>query len=377
MNTEDSNSPMEKADIENTGTIAWLRSYAFGSQRQIPSLDGIRAISVGFVILAHFCGTPNFPLSKESPVIYLGTFGVRIFFIISGYLITSILISEYKRSGGINLAKFYFRRTLRLFPASWAFITIAAILGSFGLLELSKYDLLFAYTYTSNYYVGRSFAIGHLWSLATEEQFYLLWPLTLLMLRPERAKRFLYALLCISPVCRLLSFAFPRAMAFLSGADTLATGCLLFMLQKELKENQRYQALLASPRLVAVLPFIAAACNYIPSLKLRWAVGDSLQNFCIAVCIDWAMRNPQRGIGRFLNMPVVAMMGVLSYSTYLWQQLFSEYGFTGWVARFPQNLAFTFVAALSSYLLIEGPFLRLREHLEHRRLHAQMEPATR
>ena len=350
-----------------SGFIFWLRTYAFGSHRQIPSLDGIRALSAAFVILAHLCGTARFPLSAQSSVANLGIFGVRIFFVISGYLITSILLTEQERTGTINLSRFYFRRTLRLFPASWAFITVAAILGSYGLLKLSRYDLLFAYSYTSNYYEGRSFAIGHLWSLAVEEQFYLLWPATLVLMGPKRGKQFLMGLLCLAPVFRLLSPFLGAAMNFLTSSDILATGCLLSLWQKELRDNRHYRALLASP-LMPLLPFIALAANYTPSTKVRWLVGETVMNVCIAVCIDWAVKNPRRGAAKLLNLPAVATMGVLSYSLYLWQQLFSEFGFTSWLGGFPQNLVFIVCAALGSYILIEGPFLHLRGRLERSQL---------
>jgi peptidoglycan/LPS O-acetylase OafA/YrhL len=339
-------------------------------------LDGIRAIAVGFVIFAHLCGTDHFPLPAERHLEILGPFGVQVFFVISGYLITSILVSEQERKGTIRLARFYFRRTLRLLPASWVFITVAALLGLYGILPIHRPDLWFAYTYTSNYInTGGSSVLGHLWSLAVEEQFYLLWPCILAFAGRERGKRVLWVLICLAPICRLLSYPLWPFMNFWSFSDNLATGCLLALMQKELHVNLRYQALMQS-RLLAWIPVIAVAANYIPSTKIYWVVGEPLQNVLIAICIDWAMQNPGRGVGRFLNWPVVALIGVMSYSLYLWQQIFSVYGVSGWVAGFPQNLILTFAAALGSYLLVEGPVLRLRERLETRRLEV-LQPQAR
>ena len=94
-----------------------LRQYGFGNQRVLPSLDGLRAISICLVLVGHLIGTQGF--AKHIPLLNgLGLLGVRIFFVISGYLITSILVGELHRKGTISLPRFYFRRTMRLFPAS-------------------------------------------------------------------------------------------------------------------------------------------------------------------------------------------------------------------------------------------------------------------
>jgi peptidoglycan/LPS O-acetylase OafA/YrhL len=292
-----------------------------------------------------------------------GILGVRVFFVISGYLISSALLGELSKTGTINLPKFYFRRGLRLFPAAWVFITVAGILGRQGLLALHPHDLLFAYTYTSNYYEGRSVAIGHLWSLAVEEQFYLLWPIGLKLLGRVEAKRFLIGLMCAAPFFRLASHALAPAMDFLMYSDSLGVGCLLAVMEPELQSDPRFQRLLASRWLVA-LPFVAIAANYIPSTKVSWLVGETIQNVSIAVCVFWSVRNAQSSVGRFLNLPLISLIGVLSYSLYLWQQLFTRFGIPGIGVLFPANLGLMLVCALLSYVVIEGPFLRLRGVLE-------------
>lgn len=341
----------------------WL-SYIFGSPRTVPSLDGLRAISVMLVILAHIAGTRNFPIPQIS-YLHIGTLGVRVFFVISGYLITGILLSDLRKTGDIDLKRFYFRRTMRLFPAAWVFITTAGILGSLGLLTLSHYDLLFAYTYTSNYYQRISSAIGHLWSLATEEQFYLLWPLTLKLLGIGRSRRFLIGLLIAAPIFRMLSMALAPALEFLKWSDSLGTGCLLALTHKELAANPRYQRLLSSTWMT-VMPFITLAANHIPSTKLTWLFGETIQNVTIAILIHWSIRNSKSAVGRFLNLPIMASLGVLSYSLYLWQQLFSVFGVRSVLSSFPVNVLMMLATALASYVLIEKPFLRLREKMEPR-----------
>jgi len=143
-----------------------LRAYGFGSQRAIPGLDGLRAISIVFVLLAHLSGTRHFPNSRW--LMGLGELGVRVFFVISGYLITTILLEELGRKGTISLPRFYFRRAMRLFPAAYFLITVIAAIAALSLLRVDRRDILFAVTYTMNYNDARGWELGHLWSLAVE-----------------------------------------------------------------------------------------------------------------------------------------------------------------------------------------------------------------
>src|ERR1700722_6727168 len=126
-----------------------LRTYGFGNQRTVPSLDGMRAVSIMFVLFAHLSLTRHSPANLVSAGAMLGQFGVRVFFVISGYLITSILLKELNRRGSISLGRFYFRRTLRLFPAAYLFIGVVALLTAAHkrLGGLMQRDLAFALTY--------------------------------------------------------------------------------------------------------------------------------------------------------------------------------------------------------------------------------------
>lgn len=342
----------------------WL-STIFGSPRAVPGLDGLRAISVMLVIFSHLCTTRNFPL-QDTGHSNFGVLGVRVFFVISGFLITSILLSDQRKNGDIDLKRFYFRRSLRLFPAAWVFITTAAVLDHLHFLKLERHDLLFAYTYTSNYYYGRSYVIGHLWSLAVEEQFYLLWPITLKLLGQARSRRFLVGLLIVAPLFRMVSPIAPQAFEFVKWSDALGTGCLLAILRNDLVADPRYRKLISS-RWMAAAPFIVLLTeNLIRSTKVSWLIGETIQNLGIALCVHWAILNSTTAVGKLLNLRIMSAVGVLSYSLYLWQQLFTRYGFQTVLGSFPLNVVMSFAAALLSYLLIEKPFLHLRERLEPR-----------
>jgi peptidoglycan/LPS O-acetylase OafA/YrhL len=345
-----------------------LRQFGFGTQRTVPSLDGLRAISIAFVLVAHLTTsgqTPGgyFPLA---PLGKLGEFGVRVFFVISGYLITSILLAELRREDWISLPRFYFRRMLRLFPAAYFYILVIAVLAAKHFVILEHWDLISAITYTMNFHDARGWSLGHLWSLAVEEQFYLLWPLTLRTLGLVRSTRFLIALLVVAPFLRLASPYVGPAFNFFVWSDALATGCLLAILREDLAANRLYARLLAS-RWFFLVPVLALAANYVPSTKVYWLVSETVMNLCIVASVDWTLRKPDSAIGRFLNLPAVSFVGVLSYSLYLWQQIFLNRESASPYCAFPLNIILAVTMALISYLLIEAPFLRLRTAIESAR----------
>src|SRR5579862_7766942 len=163
------------------------------SSSRIPSLDGLRAVAVVIVCISHLIGGP-------AALLDLGTVGVRVFFVLSGFLITTLLLSEYDRSGTINLPRFYFRRALRIFPASYTYLAIIALAGSLGVIALRRNDLLYGLTYTVNYFMPASSAfVQHAWSLAVEEQFYLLWPVLLVLAGRRRGLQIALLYICVAP----------------------------------------------------------------------------------------------------------------------------------------------------------------------------------
>ena len=141
-----------------------------------PSLDGLRAFSIVLVLIAHV--SLQYPWLRRF-VEHVGNYGVRIFFVISGFLITGLLLKELTKTGRISLKSFYIRRTLRIFPAFYVYVLTVVILAWAGILILLPGDLLHAVTYTMNYHMVRSWWLNHMWSLSVEEQFYLLWPTVL------------------------------------------------------------------------------------------------------------------------------------------------------------------------------------------------------
>ena len=151
--------------------------------KKLPSLDGWRAVSISLLLLGHSVFTPGFPsFAKAFNSQGTGILGVRFFFVISGFLITWLLVGEREKTGSINLNHFYARRVLRIFPVNYVHLAVLGLLTAF---RQPASAWLANFTYTTNFF-PTGFPTSHLWSLAVEEQFYLLWPF-LLCLLPEVA----------------------------------------------------------------------------------------------------------------------------------------------------------------------------------------------
>ncbi len=333
--------------------------------RRIPGLDGLRAISILLVLLAHASGTRGFP-GTWSYLGRLGNLGVRIFFVISGYLITTLLLRELAQTGTIRLLRFSWRRALRLFPAAFTYISVIAAGAAIKLVQLMPGDLIAALTYTMNFHFHRAWPLGHLWSLAVEEQFYLLWPAALLLARRQRAVFVLAAVCVLSPVLRVLLWAVsPRLSVesdqmFFTVADTLATGCLLAVMRESLWKRLWYRRVILS-RWFWVVAIAPVVIHGMPWVMAQWIIGQTLMNACIALLIDRAMRVTDDAFGRFLGQRPVAALGVMSYSLYLWQQPFLDPSGEHLVNAFPLNVLLAGVLAWVSYNAIERPALRWRD----------------
>jgi peptidoglycan/LPS O-acetylase OafA/YrhL len=178
---------------------------------RIPSLDGIRALSIYLVLLAHLKGTAGFPIANgRSTIGDIGELGVRIFFVISGFIITKLLLQELEQSGAISLRRFYLRRTLRIFPASYCYLAVIGLISAFGFLSVTGSDLRNGAVYLMNYAKTRSWSVGHMWSLSVEEQFYLLWPAVVCAFGRIRAMQAAALLVVLAPVSRVVIwYAFP------------------------------------------------------------------------------------------------------------------------------------------------------------------------
>jgi peptidoglycan/LPS O-acetylase OafA/YrhL len=126
----------------------------------------------------------------------------------SGFLITTILVRELRRTGTVSLHLFYLRRTLRIFPVCYVYLLLLLVAQRAHLFHLHAGDVAAVLTFTMNYHRDRSWYVGHVWSLGIEEQFYLLWPLAIKFLDEKYVRRVCWAMIALAPVVRVVLYRF-------------------------------------------------------------------------------------------------------------------------------------------------------------------------
>ncbi len=342
---------------------------------RIPSLDGCRALSIALVVLYHLASQVGAPhaLRRVGDVTHSGGLGVRIFFAISGYLITTLLLSEIQKTGDLSLRRFYFRRTLRILPPYYVYLACIMALTTAGVFTLGPGDALHAWTFTTNFNaLTAAWPVVHSWSLSIEEQFYLLWPGLLLLLGPRRARPALVtviiaaALWRMAAYARLITIGEAAQYAFRGVADWLACGALLALVRPWLHAHRGYSTLLAHPLLpVGGILVVAGAWTGLG----YWRRADLLMPGAVigtVLLLDWAMTHPEHLLARPLNWEPIAWVGRLSYSLYLWQEPFLPGEPSRWWEQAPLNVALALGAAMVSYYLVERPALNWRARLEPR-----------
>jgi peptidoglycan/LPS O-acetylase OafA/YrhL len=310
------------------------------------------------------------------PIVHNGHLGVSIFFVISGYLITLLLVKEWKATGSIALRNFYARRVLRIFPPFYCYLAVVGALTGAGVLNINPRLFITAGLYVWNYNLqAGNWFLNHFWSLSLEEQFYLFWPAALLFLTPRGGAKLALVLICLSPALRLLTYAFwPAArgntgMMFHTAADKLMFGCLAAIWQDSvrfqavLRRVERwYLLLIAAVYLFVVSPHLARAFGGAYQLP----AGITLEGLAITILLLWLVRHPNTGIGKVFNAAPVRHIGVISYSLYIWQQLFlppPPHNAT-WIGGWLLNIVCCFAVAECSYRLVERPFLSLKKYFE-------------
>ena len=336
---------------------------------RLSSLDGLRAISIMLVLWGHLAGTRGF----HTVDLHLGDLahlGVLVFFVISGFLITTLLTREQQANGSISLKLFYARRSIRIFPAAYTYIAVVAFLWFAGVIHLHARDLWHAVTYTVNYEPAHSWQIAHLWSLSVEEQFYLLWPFVFASLRPRKvtgvAASFIFIAILARAANRLFLIGTPYhdLQMFPMVADSLAVGCVLARMRGWLEAQTWYRRLLSPVGSLAILVLLLAI-NRLQDYTIAIVLGLAVMNLCIAILVHRCVYHSGDRLGRVLNWKPLTFIGVMSYSLYLWQQLFINRSSDAWINRFPENVFLTLAAALASYFLIEKPLLSLRQRLRN------------
>jgi peptidoglycan/LPS O-acetylase OafA/YrhL len=328
------------------GNDAQLRPH------RIPSLDGLRGISIWAVILAHASNHFQAAVLRahlfQGGVWVLAYFGVTVFFVISGFLITTLLVKEYDRTSRIDLRHFYSRRAVRILPASLVYIGVVLALGS-ATWPQSAYAL----TFTTSYFFKQAYApLQQLWSLSVEEQFYLLWPL-IFLLGVRSAKRCGWIVMVLCPMLRL--FLKHRGYGEIEHlapaiADSIGAGCLLALYYDKVKAFVlRYFVSSFGFALLCLTSLAASEVVFRFNLWELWGLVPGMIALIIAAAIE------RRDM--VLNSGPLVWSGLLSYSLYLWQQPFLT--LKGPLHFLSVRLLATFAAAYLSYRVIEQPALNI------------------
>ena len=344
---------------------------------RLAGLDGLRAVAILLVVAYHGLIRWNValpPLIKT--MVQHGDFGVTIFFVLSGFLITHLLCREEQGAGRVALGGFYFRRAFRILPAAFFYLAVIGILGLLGQLTVAPGDVAASALFVRNltYRTFGPASTAHYWSLSIEEQFYLLWPMVFVLTRGRRRIWITGGLVVIAPVWRLAAQRLGVGLdVYLSRTDllfdSLLMGCLLALLRADPVAGkvmrgrflQRPSTLLAGVGLMLIAGFFYECLpRGLEPVRL------TLAYLSVAVCINYLVQGHQGLTNRLLETPPLVCIGRLSFSLYLWQQLFilregqlNNYELQGlW-----RDLSLTALLAMLSYVAVERPFLRWRDRL--------------
>ncbi|GAA1777260.1 hypothetical protein GCM10009795_024200 [Nocardioides hankookensis] len=321
---------------------------------RIAGFDGLRAIAVAATISTHLG--------------HKWADGVTMFFVLSGFLITGLLMN----SGDRSVWRFWGRRVLRLYPALVLYLIAVAAFGVLGWATVPWEALVAGGFYLTNYAPFPALAreTSHLWSLAVEEQFYVLWPLVMVWGRRIALP------LAIAGVCASWWWrTYPPAdlnhyvdRYFLPAADAILIGCILALLVCARPGHRVVRAVAHTP--VTLVVSIAAIAAPLLSDSL-WIDANYLeiQRLAIALLLLWVCGNQRSWPVRLLEVQPILYLGTISYGIYLWQGLFVRNGPIDPVIvlhEWPWNVLATVAAATLSYELVERRFLRLKDRFRPR-----------
>ena len=353
----------------------------------LPTLDGWRSVAIALVLFAHASESlleaiPINLLTDLACLKKVGLIGVQLFFGLSGFLITSKLLEEEARLGRISLSAFYIRRSFRILPAALFFLSVAALLAMAGVLDISTGRWLSTVFFAANYsWAEHSWYLGHFWSLAVEEHFYFLWPAAFLFLRASHLRLALVVFLALAiALWRALDFKFQLTGAspavFWGRTDIQADGILwgvsIALLYAEPVWKERLGQLFAAATNWPLFCLLLLVLEGLP--EVNWKLSFLLitvKAILMPLLILGTVIQSSRLPGRILETAAFRWLGRLSYSLYLWQQLFLVWaedrvaGLAG-LQIFPLNLLAVFACATLSMLLIETPLIALGHRIAKR-----------
>ena len=323
------------------------------TRARIPTLDGWRGLAILLVLFDHI----QFARVKQylRPWTQTGQHGVTIFFVLSGFLITSKLLEN-----GPDLRRFYLRRFFRLMPAAWTYLAALLLLARLTHVPVTSLaEVATCIFFYRNFAAVSGFGFaGHFWSLSLEEQFYLVWPCIMVLAGARRSRWIAISGACGIALYRWRHWAHydalgPNMQTQVRG-DALLIGCLLALLLA----NEKMRPIAGKWSRIAALP--AVATLFVCIARFHWLPPLS-ESIAIAVLIAACVLHPDCMLARPLSFAPLAWIGVVSYSTYIWQALFMHLG-TGTAQILWLSLGLP-AFALASYYWIERPGIRLGNRL--------------
>lgn len=338
---------------------------------RLPTLDGLRFLALTQVVLYH-ANLPGVPGD-----------GVTFFFVLSGFLFAWLLEREFGRTGTVSLRRFYWRRAVRILPACYVAIVVT-ILGMQWLgLAVDYRHALSAALFSANYYNAfhdhPPTGFSSYWSLAVEEQFYLVWPLLFLWLR-RRSRRALLLFLSVSIVAvsgwRSWLYLHDHVgtayiyNAFETRFDCLAVGCLAGLLagMERVRGWIRFCCRSAFAPLVVVTILLG-----FEHLGDAWhfSAGLTIDSILMAVMLLQMIQLGEHPLWSWLDSRPLAWLGTLTYSGYLYHHWGLSAGhYLPWNSPVPEalaGLAATMLLAAASYFVVERPFLALKSRMAQSR----------
>ena len=336
-------------------------------QNYYPSLNGLRGLSIILVVFGHLHCTGYY-----YNLLFNGGLGVNIFFVLSGFLITTICLKEIDRTGKLSLKNFYIRRFLRIFPVAYLYLLVVFILNYFFKLEVPGFQFLGAMFYVMdlNYFREHQYTwvVEHYWSLSVEEQFYIIFPFIL----QKNVKVFTWSIVFIVAVlpvlCTIQKYypplnggAFYGFTHYLWKFQSIAVGCLCAVLaSKKVFDVEWIRSTKIAGNLIAF--FLIFYLNYYQPYLLKAVYTDLAIALLTGYIVISNILPAKDFIFRILNTKVLSAIGILSYSIYIWQQIFTtqDSNLPKYMTLFPYNLIWIAVVSSLSYYFYEQYFLRLK-----------------